>query len=397
MQASIRTSKASALFARHPELKVRFDQLRRIAGHMHPSQYDVSDMCNLKCEGCLYFMGNDRYGAQEVVSLDMVDRFFAAEAERGVNFAQLGGAEPALSPDRLKIIAKHIPRGLIFTNGTIPIDQEIRYRLHISVWGGDDGERILRGANSFKKSLALYTGDDRAVFVLTINRHNLDSVLQVARLCNDAGVKLSFNHFSPTEKYVGQPLLNYADYSRLAGEGHAPILGADDLVRAHREIVAAMDAYPDTVVYSAFFNDWIHRPEGLYRLNDQGIAVDCGSRVTARYRHFRVDMRDSGDVKCCAPNLSCRTCRIYAQSLATALHRFDSFTGSKADFLGWIEMYEFWIKLFLLNVDSLTNEFGQADEMIAELAKPQFVGQKSSAPRHGERQANRLKQCASAA
>lgn len=349
MQASVAPSTARALFASHPDLKTRFDRIRRIAGHIRPSQYDVSDTCNLKCGGCLYFSGNDRQDVREEIALEAVDRFFAAEAARGVNFAQLAGAEPALSPDKLKIITTHIPRGVIFTNGTIPIDQEIRYRIHISVWGLDDEARTLRGADSFKKALRLYAGDNRAIFVLTINRHNLDSISHIARVCDHSGVKLSFNHFSPTEEYTEQPSSNFSEYSRMAGEGQAPTLGAEDLARAQREIAVAMATYPDTVVYSPFFNDWVHRPEGLYRLNDQGVAMDCGSRVTSRYRHYRVDLGDSGNAKCCVPNLSCRTCRLYAQALATALHRFDRFTGSETDFMGWLEMYEFWARLFLLN------------------------------------------------
>lgn len=316
---------------------------------MHPSQYDVSDACNLKCEGCLYFAGADRRGTHEETLPEVIDRFFSGEAARGVNFAQLGGAEPGLSRTKLKIIAKHIPRGLIFTNGTIPIDKAIRYRIHISVWGLDDEEHILRGAGSFKKALKLYAEDDRAIFVLTINRRNLNSILSVARICNRSGVKLSFNHFSPTEQYVAPHLVT--DYMRVSDANQSLALGHDDLVRAHGEITRAMKTYPETVVYSPSFNDWIHRPEGLYKLDERGVATDCGSRVTERYRHFRVDLSDGGAVKCCAPNLDCRACRIYAQSLATVLHRFNSFAASETDFKAWLEMYEFWAKLFLLDSD----------------------------------------------
>lgn len=364
MQTSIQTPGIKALFAQYPALKARYELVRRMAGHMHPSQYDVSDICNLKCEGCLYFAGTDRSGTHEEISPDAIDRFFAGEAARGVNFAQLGGAEPALSRTKLKIIAKHIPRGLIFTNGTIPIDKAIRYRIHISIWGLDDEARILRKADSFKKALKLYAGDDRAIFVLTINRQNLNSILPVARICHLSGVKLSFSHFSPTEQYAAPHLSS--DYMRVSSEGQSLALGSDDLVRAHDEIALAMATYPDTVVYSSAFNDWIHRPEGLYKLDERGVAMDCGSRVTDRYRHFRVDLNDGGNVKCCAPNLDCRTCRIYAQSLVTALHRFNPFSASGGDFAAWLEMYEFWAKLFLLDNDVAAGvESAVPDERVA--------------------------------
>jgi sulfatase maturation enzyme AslB (radical SAM superfamily) len=342
------------LLAHNPEIEARFNEARRTARHMRPSQYDVADKCNLTCEGCLYFAGHDHDGTREVTSLDQVDRFFANEAARGVNFAQLGGAEPALAPEKLQIIARHIPRGLIFTNGTITIDPSIRYRIHISIWGEGEAARVLRGADTIKKALKNYGNDNRAIFILTINNQNLDDIHRVAKLCHESGVKLSFSHFSPTEDYTRQSSSVDSPYFRLRAAGQSLGLSPHDLRRSREEIANAMASYPGTVIYSSMFNEWIHQPEGLYQLDEHGVATDCGSRVTARYRHFRVDLRDSGEVKCCAPNLDCGTCRIYAQSLATALHRFDRFAKSKADFLGWLEIYDFWRELFLLNDSQVT-------------------------------------------
>lgn len=90
-----------------------FDYLRRSVLPLRPSQYDISDICNLQCEGCLYFSGSDHVGHAAADDLDAVDRFFAAEAKRGVNYAEVAGAEPALVEEKLVAMARHIPHGVI--------------------------------------------------------------------------------------------------------------------------------------------------------------------------------------------------------------------------------------------------------------------------------------------
>ena len=89
--------------------------------------------------------GTGRIGALE--------EFFAGQARRGVTFASLEGAEPALEQDRLEIANRHSPRGAIFTNGTIRIRSSINYPIVISIWGDPETtasvsrrRRVLEGA-----------------------------------------------------------------------------------------------------------------------------------------------------------------------------------------------------------------------------------------------------------
>lgn len=238
-------------------LGARFRAVRARTGSIRMSQYDIARTCNLTCEGCLFFLGQDYEPHAEAKDADVIENFFAAEAARGVNFGQFAGAEPALRQDILRLAARHIPRGVVFTNGTVRIDPSLPYALHISVWGlGEEGAR-LRGADVLSKALRNYRSDPRATFVFTINAGNIDTIPDVAQLCADEGVRLSFGHFSPTTEYLERLAGDDAtgnDYFRISSERDNLILDAEALVRTEAAIEAAMDAHPQTIVYSRAFN-----------------------------------------------------------------------------------------------------------------------------------------------
>src|SRR5215467_2687767 len=142
------TAELEEYFACDPTLRIRYARLRHYASGVVGSNYDVSDRCNLKCEGCLYFEGADRNGHNDSAEDAAWESLFASERARGVNFAYLAGAEPALAPERLRLAAQHIGRGVIFTNGTVRIDERLPFLLHISVWGDEASTPALRGADS---------------------------------------------------------------------------------------------------------------------------------------------------------------------------------------------------------------------------------------------------------
>lgn len=137
--------------AADPILHQRYTTLRRRNGVLHLSQYDLSDRCNLRCDGCLYFAGQANNGIEAADDLGEVERFFAAEAARGINYMEIRGAEPALVQDKLAIAARYIPCGVVYTNGSIRIRENIPYRLHISLWGLPEDSRMVRGAMSYTR------------------------------------------------------------------------------------------------------------------------------------------------------------------------------------------------------------------------------------------------------
>jgi hypothetical protein len=327
-----------------------YEFLRREVLPISPSQYDISDICNLRCEGCFFFVGHDHDGHGTLDDLKAVDAFFGGEAARGVSYAEVAGAEPSLAEAKLAIMARHIPKGVIYTNGVRRITSEIGYRLQVSLWGLPRQSARLRGANVVAKQMRNYRDDPRAVFVFTVNRLNVRSIPELVEFCANEGARLTFNHFSPTQDYLdrlGQTLPERDDYFRFSDGGENLVLGPDDLRRSEGLIAEALERRPDTVVYDAGFNAWIHGLGSLHRVDPAtGVAVDCAGRLTRGYRHFHTDLTDAGDVKCPTPNIACETCRCYAQSLGTALHRLTTASLRRRGVEQWLRLWRLWLLLF---------------------------------------------------
>jgi len=342
----------SAWFARDPELLIRYRRFRRTAFGVVGSNYDVSRLCNLTCEGCLFFEGSDYLAHLDDKSDAEWDAFFAAEAARGVNFAYLAGAEPALRPERLGMAARHIKRGVIFTNGTIAIDPDLPFAIHVSLWGNVEDTERLRGGSSYEKAFRLFGQDPRAIFIYTVNAQNLHGVWGAAERCAAAGTRLSFSVFSPTEQYrekLAAGVTRDGDYFRISSmEAHlAPDAAMLAEIRTQLDEVAA--AFPGTVIYNRAYNQWVTNNEGLYEIDPaSGWAIDCETRRAAYFRHVRTDLTTS-ESKCCSPNIDCRDCRAYSMAAGTAVSRFRRFAATYEGFRDWMDIAEQWCALFLHN------------------------------------------------
>lgn len=337
-------------FARDAALRPRFDWLRRNASGIVGSNYDVNDGCNLRCEGCLYFAGTDRDGHANLATDDAWATLFAAERRRGVNFAYLAGGEPALAPNRLALAAEHIGRGVVFTNGTVRVDERLPFILHVSIWGDQAGSVALRGGDSFEKAFRLHGGSKRARFVMTINALNVDSAWSVAERCATAGSPLSFSLFSPTVQYRDQLAAGMANddaFFRISAQDAHLIPGPDALAHIRHTLDAVAARYPATVAYTPAYSRFVTDPAGLYAIDPAtGWATDCGNRHTPRHRHYRADLSDSVS-KCCSPNIDCTGCRAYSMATGTAVSRFRRFAATYQGFRDWLDISEQWAFLFL--------------------------------------------------
>jgi MoaA/NifB/PqqE/SkfB family radical SAM enzyme len=311
-------------------------------GRLQTSNYDISNVCNLRCEGCLYFSGAGLEVGKSENDIEVWEKFFLSEAQRGVTFAYLGGAEPSLTPDRIRACHEQIPMGTIFTNGTKKIESDIRYRIHVSLWGNEDSSELYRGANVNRKAMLNYKGDPRAVFVMTLNALNLDEIPDVARACQDHGLPLVFSLFSPTLDYnkrMSGTRHEESDYFRFSSGQSDMRFGEDMLHRARDAIFDAASRFPKTIRISPAFINWVTRQESLYTLDERGVAIDCGNRLTRRHVHFNADLTRNSE-KCCAPNLDCRDCRPYAMSLATYFSRRRQMPDD------WEGVWQYWREIF---------------------------------------------------
>lgn len=324
--------------------------LRKELLPLRPSQYDITSVCNLTCEGCLFFSGDDYLGHKDVTDLQQIEAFFAAEGARGVRFGYFAGAEPSLAENKLVIASRHIPYGTIFTNGIKRLSAEINYRVHVSIWGKPERSRELRGADIMTKQIKNYRDDPRAVFVLTLTARNLDDIPYIAQVCADNGLALTFNHYSPTTKYR-----DFIASGAGADEYHISstaddnlVLSADHLRRAQDSIAHLLQQPGHRILYDETFNQLIHDPAGLYPDVQAPGAVtrDCGVLLTPALRHYNTDLSQSSG-KCCTPNIDCGSCRLYAQSFASVLTRATREMRQADGQARLIKLWRLWCELFL--------------------------------------------------
>ena len=276
----------------HPEMRVDYEVATRIC-HIfaRPAFYEISDRCNLKCEGCYYFdPATFQEGGAHRGKFDSEwEAFLARERSRGVTMPYFLGAEPALEEKRLLVAARYFRRGNLGTNGTVRLDPEIPFRISISAWAADEGEDArLRGGSALRKALRLYQGDSRAIILYTVNPANIDQVPLMARICRDYGLPLTFNLWSPTTSLLGR-LVSFTGnddaFFRISTPEQSLLMGDADLGRVRDVLAQAMDDFPDTIIYSAAYNRWSTRSGPLYELDPQtGIAQDCGSRIVGSFK-----------------------------------------------------------------------------------------------------------------
>lgn len=325
----------------------RIREIQTAVGLVKAGSFDVANICNLKCEGCLFFEGETFAQHLDSKTSDEWDRMFAGEAARGVNLAYMSGAEPSLVPDRIRISQRHIPRGIVFTNGTHRIPDDIQYRIHVSTWGVGETTKTLRVADVLRKALKNYQGDRRAVFVFTITALNIDDIVPMAQLANDNGVPLTFSYFSPTtlynEKRQYSSVVN-SEYFRMGNSDTTPVLKRELYDLAREKILESMQLFPKTIEYSLAYDTWVTQ-DTLYEVDrNTGIAKNCGVLQTGQIHHS-IDHSTGG--KCCSPNINCSDCRAYSMANTTFFARLRQMLRSEKGRRDWLEAREIWISHFL--------------------------------------------------
>jgi len=340
-----------------PDLAARYEAAKATIRHFRkPAFYEVTQRCNLKCEGCYYFE-SERVPIDEQQAVAEWERFFATEAQRQVSMAYFVGAEPALHQERLLAAAGHFVHGNVGTNGTIRIDPAIPFRISISMWAGDDEtDRTLRGASAFRKAFRNYRGDRRAIVYYTLSHWNLDGARIIAEMCRDNGLPLTFNLYSPTATYLSklaehQP--NDDEFFRVSRPDDTPMLSDADLGRAERIVLELMEDFPETVLYSRAYNRWSTRPGPLHALDAQGTAPLCGSRITSLMHYYGADLVRK-NIKCCTPDLDCSQCRIMSGGWSTKLAPDANDLASADAFSDWLEMLEALKRIFVYEHSATT-------------------------------------------
>ena len=316
---------------RVPEVGERW---KKVSGYffLRESTYDMTNRCNLMCEGCYYYEG-DKFRTQDETDPEKWRALMQSEKERGITFVVLAGAEPSLVPDLCRVCHEVIPIGAIASNGLEPFPEEIEYRIHISVWGNDEWNIRFRGKECLDRQIGIFARDPRAVFIYTFCKGNIEMAGSVIDRIVKAGGRVSFNQFSSPVGYDGPLRLDAGDRALMAGE----------IKRLALE-------YPGNVIYSPY-NAAVHSAEAGLHEQFHCPYPRCNDITTVglgrSFRQYRSNLSWDRSVACCVPDTDCADCRHYAAGSAVVTTRMNQHVDSIEDFKNWLDYVDTYLAVWI--------------------------------------------------
>ncbi|MFZ3044348.1 MAG: radical SAM protein [Desulfatirhabdiaceae bacterium] len=324
----------------NPIIRERWNKIRKYF-FLRESTYDMTNRCNIHCDGCYYFEGEKQF-TPENQNPEAWQRLMHAEKERGITFVVLAGAEPSLVTDLCEICYQEIPLGAIATNGLKAIPHAVGYKIHISAWGNDKTSLKVRGAPlMLSRQIENYRHDPRAVFIYTFNRHNIDEVYEVTDILARNHCKLSFNMFSAPVGYEGD--LRHTETS---------------LRQTRQVMLDLLDKYPEHVLFSPY-NAVAHTHQhGLHHLYGcsyprMNPATDVG--LGRSFRQYRTDLTWDRGAACCVPDTDCNDCRHYASGSAVVTSRLFRHGTHPETFSSWLDYVDTYLAVWVTGYEKSTN------------------------------------------
>lgn len=221
----------------------RFHAVRAFARTIRPSEYHVTNACNLRCQGCWFFTFGYDQRTREQTELAALRDFIQREHARHINAALLIGGEPTLVPQRIMAFVEGMEHVTISTNGLRPLPRNgfERVSIGITLFGGGDLDDELRAIKPgglrftglFDMALRHYRDDPRAIFNYAITSRGIDHIEPTVRRIRDNGNRVTFNFYSAY--HTADPLRCSKEQALL-----------DEALRIS-------DAYRDTVVTHPYY------------------------------------------------------------------------------------------------------------------------------------------------
>ena len=323
-----------------PGVQERFEKVRRWF-FLRESTYDVTNRCNLRCDGCYYYEGEKQFAA-ETDDPGAWRTLLAAERGRGITYVVLAGAEPALKPDVLQVCHDTIPLGCIATNGVLRIPEPVGYKVHVSVWGDDETSLRVRGAKHLlARQLEAYRGDPRAVFVYTFTRENVAEAADVVGALAREDAKVTFNVFSAPLGYRG-PLRH----------------DAASLAATRAQMLKLLRRHPEHVLFSAYSAVAHTHPLGLHDLFSCSYPRRNSSTFVGlgrSFRQYRTDLSWDRNVACCVPDTDCADCRHYASGSAVVTARMHRHAAHPDTFRAWLDYVDTYLAVWVTGYEKGPN------------------------------------------
>ena len=315
------------------------DRYRRIANlNIRSSIYDLTNRCNLRCKGCFFFSSGEHQVLEET-DIRKWEQFIDKEKARGVNLAILIGGEPTLCMDRLEAFYKRLPT-YCATNGLIkvPRDKFPDMMVGISLWGGGEDEKVLRGKDTFAVSSKNYEGDPYTYYLYTVTPKQVGKIEPVIKRIRDVGLKVHLQMLSNDESVDG--------FSWRDGE----------LADLRCEMDEMLDHYPQTIISSKYYHEVITtgrmlgRRFGWRECPSVTESLDTRQPPAKRLIHFYRWAADLHTVhRCCtSATRDCSTCKDGAAHMSWIMVNKHMHMDTTRDLQNWIEVYEMFAKLYRL-------------------------------------------------
>ncbi len=339
--------KFSELLA-EPAVKARWETVRKYF-FLRESTYDMSNRCNLRCDGCYYYEGEKQL-ARENGDAEAWRTLMRAEKARGITYVVLAGAEPSLVPGLLEVCFTEMPRGCIATNGVRRIDPAVGYKIHISVWGNDATSlRVRKARDLLRRQIENYRDDPRAVFVYTFTRENIDEVAGVVDVLTAADCRVTFNMFSSPVGYTGP----------LRHDGVS-------LIRTRGVMQEMMARHPRRVLfspYSVVAHTHALGLHDLYRCSYPRMNSSTDIGLGRSFRQFRTDLTWDRDAACCVPDTDCGDCRHYAAGSAVVTARLYRHVTDPWTFRSWLDYVDTYLAVWVMGYE-------KGENLCAEMVSP---------------------------
>lgn len=323
-----------------PEINARWLKVKKYF-FLRESTYDMTSRCNLKCDGCYYYEGDKQHKKDER-DPEKWRALLLSEKERGITFVVLAGAEPSLVPDLCLACYEIIPLGCIASNGLRSFPREIGYKIHISVWGDDAESEKFRGRACLEQQLTSFKDDDRAVFVYTFTKRNVDQVESVTRRIADKGGKITFNTFSPPTGYTGELTHDKESFARM-----------------HDKTVEMLERFPEAVLFSKYSAEVHADPERSLHQRFHCPYPRCNPSTKfglgRSFRQYRTDLTWDRSAACCVPDTDCDDCRHYAAGSAVVTARMAQHVESKERFCKWLDYVDTYLAVWVRGYEKSKN------------------------------------------
>ena len=323
-----------------PEIGDRWEKVRKYF-FLRESTYDMTNRCNIRCEGCYYYVG-EKQSAGENRDPEAWRRLMKDEKARGITYVVLAGAEPSLVPELCEVCYQEIPLGAIASNGIKRMPASIDYKIHISVWGNDETSfKVRRAKNMLLKQIDNYKGDPRAVFVYTFTRENIDEIHEVIDILAQHECRITFSIFSSPVGYAGP--LRHTEES---------------LMHTRKTIMNLMSAHPENVLFSPYnvvAHTHSHGLHDLFSCSYPRMNPSTAIGLGRSFRQYRTDLTWDRDVACCVPDTDCYDCRHYAAGSAIVTARLFRHATDPDTFKSWLDYVDTYLAVWVMGYEKGKN------------------------------------------